>query len=177
MKKLFKINNSEVKIMMERSRSDCDNEIHHIKESWRAQLFEIKQDFAEKLKLNQDKIDSITGENERIRKELSKNKNFEEVKALHQKLESLRKASFQELISIKKERDDMYTKVQFLEKELSKAKKKIRATQSEVSKNRDVKPSKGEEELKEEVKEPVSRRLRKTQGKQYSDSFSQYEEK
>lgn len=56
-------------------------------------------------------------------------------------------------LALNKERDDMLTKVQYLEKELSKAKKKIRATQSEVSKNRELKceKSKVDEELKEEI--------------------------
>ena len=47
----------------------------------------------------------------------------------------------------------MYTKVQYLEKELSKAKKKIRSTQNEVSKNRDLKneKSKVDEDVKDEI--------------------------
>ena len=78
-----------------------ENEIHKVKESCRTQLFEIQEDYAEKLRINQEKIDKLTNENSQIKKELAKNKNFEEIKALHQKLEKLRNASFEELISIK----------------------------------------------------------------------------
>ena len=69
-------------------------------------------------------------------------------------MESLRKQSFEDVISIKKERDDLLSKVQFLEKEISKSKKKIRATQSEASRNRELRGEKVklEEELKIEIK-------------------------
>lgn len=134
--------NREIAQIEEESTKAFEVEIHNIKESCRSQVLEIKEEYAAKAKAHQDKADALENENERVKKELCKNKNFEEVKALHQKLEKLRKQSFDELISIKKERDDMFTKVQFLEKELSKAKRKMRATQNEVSKNRELKQDK-----------------------------------
>ena len=101
MKKPFKTNNNEINAFIEKYNLERENEIHKVKELSRVQLFEIKEEYKEKAKQHQDKLNSVIAENEQIKKELSKNKNFEEVKALHQKLESLRKASFQELISIK----------------------------------------------------------------------------
>lgn len=80
----------------------------------------MKEEYEEKLRYNQDRIDKLTKENDKVKKELCKNKDFDEVKALHQELQSLRRQSFEELISLKKERDDMVSKVQYLERELNK---------------------------------------------------------
>lgn len=65
-------------------------------------------------------ISQLTKENEKVKKELCKDKNYEEVKKLHTQLDGLRKQSFEELISLKKERDDMASKVQQLEHQLQK---------------------------------------------------------
>jgi len=73
-----------------------------------------------------------------IKKELWKDKNIEEVKHLHKQLDMLRKQSFEELISVRKERDDMSVKVQQIEKELFRTKKKLKAAQSEVSRSRET---------------------------------------
>jgi chromosome segregation ATPase len=80
----------------------------------------MKEEYEEKLRYNQDRIDKLTKENDKVKKELCKNKDFDEVKSLHQELQSLRRQSFEELISLKKERDDMVSKVQYLERELNK---------------------------------------------------------
>jgi hypothetical protein len=69
-------------------------------------------------------------------------------------MDSLRNQSFEELISIKKERDDLVNRVRHLEKEQFNLKNKMRATQSEVSINRELKGDRAllEEELAVEIK-------------------------
>lgn len=138
---------------MQKQQQERNEEIHKIKENFRAQMFEIQDNYTTKIKNSQEKLEMVVDENERIKKELCKNKNYEEVKKLHKKMDSLRNQSFDELISIKKERDDLITRVLNLEKEISKGKKKMRATQSEVSKNRELKTEKVkiEDELKIEI--------------------------
>ena len=60
---------------------------------------------------------------------------------MHKQLDKLKRQSYEELISIRKERDDLVVKVKKIENELFRLKKKLRAANSEVSKSREMKSS------------------------------------
>lgn len=68
-------------------------------------------------------------------------------------MDILRRQSFEEIISLKKERDDLGVKVQQLEKELYRTKRKLRAAQGSVSKSKEIKngATKTYEELKHDL--------------------------
>jgi hypothetical protein len=89
-----------------------------------------------------------------LHSELEKSKNFEEVRNVHKQLDKLKRQSHEELISIRRERDDLGVKTNKLEKELFRLKKNLRAATKEVSQSRELRSSscgKSYEEVKQDL--------------------------
>jgi hypothetical protein len=113
--------NEELRETIEKFKKEKQEEIEKIKSESKYNIScLVSEEYSELLKSNSTQISQLTKENERIKKELWRDKNYEEVKKLHTQLDGLKKQSFEELISFKKERDDMANKVKHLEHQLQK---------------------------------------------------------
>ena len=88
------------------------------------------------MQVTQNQVEELEKENQQIRKELAKNKDYDNVKNLHQQLSDLRKQSFEELISLKRERDDLILKVQHMNAAKAKEVKNLNMPYSSSGKSR-----------------------------------------